>query len=129
MTEDLSQIVYELSNEEESQLEKNLIWVLGSRRSGTSWLAIQLLSFDTLHFNEPLIGAHLAEYIPFGKTMVRRIDQMSSQEHYFFSETYKKTWKHYLRKLILNRIHAQFQSTTSKIIIKEPNGVKLQMLI
>ncbi len=122
MTEDSTKIVNELSNEEESQLEKNLVWIFASRRSGTSWFSNQLLSFNTLHLNEPLIGIHLADFVPSGKTLERRIDKQSTREHYFFSEAFKKTWKHYLRKLILNRINAQFQNTSSKIIIKEPNG-------
>jgi len=40
----------------------------------------------------------------------------------FFSEKYAKTWKYFLRKLILNRIHAQLDDLTHKIIIKEPSG-------
>jgi len=48
-----------LSTEEESILEKNLVWVFGSHRSGTSWLAKNLLKHNTFLWNEPMIGLHL----------------------------------------------------------------------
>ena len=37
----------ELTAEEESILEKNLVWVFGSARGGTTWLALQLMSYQT----------------------------------------------------------------------------------
>jgi len=40
----------------------------------------------------------------------------------FFLKKYKETWLYYLRKLIVNRFHAQFETFSKKIIIKEPNG-------
>lgn len=46
----------ELSPDEENQLEKNLVWIFASRRSGTTWLGRDLLSYKTKFMNEPLIG-------------------------------------------------------------------------
>ena len=48
-----------LSEEEELALEKNLVWVFADRRSGTTWLAKELLSHQTKIMDEPLIGLHL----------------------------------------------------------------------
>ena len=113
----------ELSVENESLLEKNLVWIFGSRRSGTTWLGRDLLSFNTKFMNEPLIGKifDLVRESSFDP-LKRYIDLHKNDASYFFSNQYKKTWIFYLRKLILNRIHVQFQTISQKIIIKEPNG-------
>lgn len=113
----------ELSFEEENLLEKNLVWIFASRRSGTTWLGRDLLSYKTKFMNEPLIGKVFDFTRESTKDPIKRyIDVHRSDASYFFSDHYKETWKFYLRKLILNRIYSQFQDVTSKIIIKEPNG-------
>jgi len=113
----------ELTKEEEDQLEKNLVWIIGPPRSGTSWFGTKLLSYDTLSMNEPQIGLHLGIRQPrIKKQMVRHIDLFEKEPDYFFSKQYSETWRYYLRKLIINRIYSQFQNLTQKIIIKEPNG-------
>jgi len=48
-----------LSEKEENILEKNLVWIFGTHRSGTTWLATELLSYKTYAWNEPYIGGHL----------------------------------------------------------------------
>jgi len=112
----------ELTSEQEDVLEKNIIWIFGSARSGTSWLGGQLLSYHTKFINEPLIGRHLGHTQAGRVGSVRDIDFFSEDPHYFFSTRYKNTWAYYLRKLILNRIYAQVQTLSNKIVIKEPNG-------
>ena len=112
----------ELSPDEELNLEKNIVWVFGSRRSGTTWLAQQLLSYKTLYMHEPNITSHFDFPIKLtGYDFKRRIDERKNIDGYFFSDKFKNTWKYFLRKLILNRIHAQFGDFTKKIIVKEPS--------
>jgi len=114
-------LIEELTVEEEAILERNLVWVLGSPRSGTTWLATQLLSYNTRILNEPGISEHLGVAVwAITDKIVRNVDMRKKHENYFFSDSYKETWLHFLRKLILNRIHAQFLDLDSKIIIKEP---------
>jgi len=113
--------IKELKTEEEDILEKNLVWVFASPRSGTSWLANELLSYCTHTMDEPYIGHHL-ESIGIAQNRQKLIDFHKKRNTYFFSDLYKNTWKFFLRKLILNRIHVQFQDLSRKIIIKEPNG-------
>jgi len=113
----------QLSDEEELTLEKNLVWIFASPRSGTTWLADDLLKYKTRYrLAEPLIGEHLASARELGKTFIKRIDDHKDRESYFFSSKHKDVWKFFLRKLILNRIHSQFKNLESLIIIKEPNG-------
>jgi LPS sulfotransferase NodH len=119
----LERSAHELSIEEESILEKNLIWILGSPRSGTTWLASLIRDYDAIHFEEPLIGLHLGFLENRGLNFTRRVDKAHERKHYFFSDEFEEVWKKYLRKLILNRIYAQFPKCLSKkIVIKEPNG-------
>jgi len=110
-----------LTIEEELILEKNLVWIFADRRSGTTWLAKELFSKDTKFLDEPLIGLHLGR-LAVKSGVVRTIDVQKDRSDYFFSESHQDSWMYFLRKLILNRIHDQFEDLSSKIIIKEPSG-------
>jgi len=113
----------ELTNEEENILERNLVWLFGSPRSGTSWLGLQLLSFQTHSINEPHIDDHLgAERSGLTDNFVRWIDRRKWDPSYFFSDAHKETWQYYLRKLILYRIYSQVHDIYKKIIIKSPGS-------
>jgi len=113
----------ELSQEEELKLEKNLVWIFASPRSGTSWLGTQLLSYQTNSVNEPQLGVHLGMREPqIRHDVIRRIDLYKKDPDYFFSERYFNTWKVYLRKMLLNRLHAQVQDISKPLIVKEPSG-------
>jgi len=111
-----------MNDEKELTLEKNLVWIFGLHRSGTTWLSQQLLSFNTHVWNEPLIGALLGKMAKSGPKKNRTINRDLNRKNYFFSIYYKPTWLFYLKKLILARIHAEFQDISKKIIVKEPNG-------
>lgn len=112
----------ELSSEEELTLEKNLVWIFADRRSGTTWLGQELLSYNTKFMDEPLIGLHLGRLDPHKGGFILTTELQKDHEDYFFSEKYKDVWKYYLRKFILNRIYSQFHDLTHKIILKEPTG-------
>ncbi len=112
----------QLSETQEEVFEKNLVWIIGAPKSGTTWLAQLLASYDAVRLDEPLIGLHLGFIEYRGASFIRRIDKAKERSHYFFSDEYKETWLYYVRKLILNRIYAQFGDLSKKIIIKEPNG-------
>jgi len=111
-----------LSTDDESILEKNLVWIFADRRSGTTWLAKELLSFKTNFMDEPLIGLHLGKFNMTKTGVKRTLNIQENRNDYFFSKEYKEVWKFFLRKLILNRIHSQFNDLNKKIIIKEPSG-------
>ena len=116
--------IKQLTSEEESTLEKNLVWIFASPRSGTTWLGLRLLTHNTYFIAEPLIGAHLALYDTNG--LKKDFDEFQKRptraDHYFFAEKYKVAWQVLLKKIIVNRIYLQHQDTTKKIIIKEPHG-------
>ncbi len=103
----------ELTKERESKLEENIVWLFGSPRSGTTWLANQLKSGKVLTMDEPRIGRFI---------FPTALELKDDRKDYFFCNEYKKTWSYFLRKLILNRIYSQFHDISNKIIIKDPNA-------
>jgi len=112
-----------LDDDEEDILEKNMVWIFGMHRSGTTWLAKNLLSHQTLLWNEPTIG-HILGISRLPNIVNGKLteDQATSNPDRFFYPKYKNNLRNFLRKLILGRAFAQFQEFKKKIIIKEPNG-------
>ena len=115
------QNVNELSSDQENILEKNLVWIFASPRSGTSWLGNQLLTYNTLSMDEPYLGHHIAA-MGVIQNRIKFTDYHQKRESYFFNDQFQDSWRYYLRKMILNRINSQFRNLEKKIIIKEPNG-------
>jgi hypothetical protein len=114
----------EKREEEEDTIERNMYWIFGSGRSGSSWLATRLLKHEgTICWDEPLIGMHLAvTYWEVDKNK-RLLDRDAKRPDYFFSSDFSDIWKKYLRKMIIHRIFAQHpEALKKKIVIKEPNG-------
>jgi len=121
----------ELTSAEEEKVERNLVWVLGSPRGGTTWVGTQLLSHNTNVIDESQIGLHIGSTGGgFKQEIVRDVDLYSNDAEYFFSKTYEKTWMYYLRKLIVNRVFAQFPDALEKItVIKDPTGSMIADII
>jgi len=121
----------ELTTSEEEIMERNMIWIFVTARSGTTWLARDLLNHlvNVLWF-EPQIARHVG--IPrnivgietgnpsFLEPELKKI----SNHHYIFSNQYRDIWLRGLRKLILNRAYAISQTLKKNIIIKEPLGAE-----
>ena len=76
-----------IEEDKELILEKNLVWVFGLHRSGTTWLSRQLLSYHTHEWNEPGIGHHLGFLPDLGRSNIRNIERSNSKEN---SEIFKK---------------------------------------
>jgi len=115
----------ELSENDEKILEKNIVWIFASPRSGTQWLGTKLLTFRTNVSQGPSIGLSLGSIhheTGFGDKIIRQFEFRGHESDYFLSNQYKRTWQHYIRKLILNRLYAQFWDLSKKIIIPDPEG-------
>jgi len=115
----------ELTVDEELIFEKNITWLFGNARGGTTWVALQLLSHNTVSINEPHLEEHLAMRGIRGPNapIVRRIDNPENNPDYFFSQKYRDVWMKFLKKLILNRFFAQVKDIHQKVVIKEPCSV------
>jgi hypothetical protein len=147
--EDAASHSKDLSPQEEDAIENNMFWILGSPRSGSSWLAMQLLKHErTICWNEPLIGIHLASLnweidknekaLNWNEPLIvnhlasgyrktdkysRYYDRDADRPDYFFSSGYREIWQKYLRKMIVNRLCGQSpEAPNKKVVIKEPNG-------
>jgi len=115
--------ITELTPEQEEKLEKNLVWVFASPRSGTQWLGTQLLEHNTIICHGPSIGLNLGSiHNGFVDKIVRQIEFRGDEPDYFLSKKYKDVWSYFLRKFILNRLYAQYHDVTKKIIIPDPEG-------
>lgn len=118
----------QLSEREEFLFEKNLVWIFGTPRSGTTWLAGDLLSHNTHFINEPKISRHLDFSFDMGGTYFSFWEYHQRRNDYIFSNRHKNTWKFYLRKLILNEFYANVQDLSKTVIIKEPTGFGFKMI-
>jgi hypothetical protein len=112
-----------------SELEARLVWILGSPRSGSSWL-MRMLSgrSDVATINEPYLGVHL---VPMGGTVEAgeywKHGQRAEDPSYFFARRYLPLFRPLLRELVLRGLENQLRHLRPGplprwVAIKEPNG-------
>jgi hypothetical protein len=111
-------------------LDRKLIWIMGSPRSGSTWLMFLLEEPPRITaLQEPLIGTHLGLFasnivengqgtLPAGV----RLRDLRDDERYFFSERLSHQWGPALRKLILTRFSPHMSLRTKYLVVQEPNG-------
>jgi hypothetical protein len=97
---------------------RNIIWVFGAGRTGSTWLAAMMEEIEghSVWF-EPWVGAlfdpnHL------------RLEERKGK-HFILSPHYKKTWRRSIRNLVLDGARARFPEAIGKgkfLAIKEPGG-------
>ena len=112
-----------------SELEGMLVWILGSPRSGSSWL-MRMLSgrSEIVTINEPYLGVHL---VPMGGTTEAgeyyEHGQRAGDPSYFFARRYLPVFRPLLRELVLRGFQNQLNHMKSGpmpswVAMKEPNG-------
>jgi hypothetical protein len=119
--------------------ESRLVWILGSPRSGSSWL-LQLLASHpaVVQSNEPLIGSYLGPIISEQRNVDPDELELSNftllraereKPESFFSTQFEEDWAPALGELIVERLLAQTLRYPSEVspsrtivAIKEPNG-------
>lgn len=107
--------------------EKQLVWMLGFGRSGTTWLLHLLCQLPGVEgVDEPLIGAHLG--LSVGASLGGAIQEERSlyevsrtRTSYFFSDERRAVWEPALRRLVLARL-TDGKPRSKLVAIKEPNG-------
>jgi hypothetical protein len=120
-------------------IESRLLWLLGSPRSGSTWL-LQMLGEhrQVVPVNEPLIGWYLGPFLSdlpgwdasaltLENFSLRRVQQNKRDQ--FFCEEFRSTWLPHLRRMMRDRFLEQAVRypagapiSRSVIAIKEPNG-------
>jgi hypothetical protein len=125
-----------MNAEDYDRFERKITWIFGTPRSGSTWLAREILKRkETATWNEPLIGAHLGvlrQHVMWYYNIIaknfdepileRVVDTQPDKGHLFFSPTYEKVWSSSLKRLIIDRMCAQFNvEKFHTIIVKAPN--------
>lgn len=119
-------------------LESRLVWMVGSPRTGSTWLLNLLKIHPQLKtLDEPLIGAHLglaatatvgaSARSPVAGRVPRAVDVFAEHDDYFFSTRYREAWREPLRHLVLARFSAQLRAAGGDprrdvLVVKEPHG-------
>lgn len=108
---------FPLNEEQEIKIENNLVWVLGTPRSGSTWLCRELLKDkENIIWDEPFIG----KVFEFIKNTVKSKPRITG---IFFGEQFKNNcWLPIFRKLIISRAFHHSQNLEKNIIVKEPTG-------
>lgn len=110
-------------------VHRKLVWILGSPRSGSTWL-MRLLDHPprVTILREPLVGLHLGAYPPALLGMSpesaagRTLADFRPDDSYFFSARYADVWLPHLQRLLLARLEAQIPRNSERCVVNEPNG-------
>jgi hypothetical protein len=96
----------------------NIIWILGSPRTGSTWLSRILGELENHSvWNEPHFGVILARNYIVNKEHLIRKD-------FILSEPYRDVWIRSMRNLFLDVCEARFPNIRPRhyLVVKEPNG-------
>jgi hypothetical protein len=122
-----------------SRFERRLVWLLGSPRSGSTWLLRLLGEHDAvIPYNEPLIGWFLGPFtcdLPgmqpceLDRSTFTMRRAQGSARYQFFNDEFEHVWRPDLRRMLNHRLlaharryPAKTQLSRSLMVIKEPNG-------
>jgi len=122
-----------------SDFDRRVVWMLGSPRSGSTWLLYLLAEHDAIvPMNEPLIGWYLGPFMGDVPGLSARdfdIDNFTvrrSHEHkapHFFATDFEGAWMPPLATLLRVRLNAHVErfppavgADRALLMVKEPNG-------
>ena len=111
-------------------LERKLVWILGSPRSGSTWLYRLLLAPPTVvGIHEPLIGMHVGLFasvmggVPLASTLEQpRIIDLRDDNEYVFAPTHADKWGPALGRVVLSRFADRIPRGARHCVVHEPNG-------
>ena len=122
-----------------NHFEDRLVWILGSSRSGSTWLLRMLEHLlGAVPIDDPHLGHHLGVWRPIPLAWAAseeppELATVSDLRHdkpdYFFSDKYADAWRPGLRDLILTRFAAQADGSRSRVIVKEPGSQAAELLL
>jgi Sulfotransferase family len=122
--------------------EDRLVWIMGSSRSGSTWLLRMLAELEeTVPIDDPHIGHHLGLWrpIPLAWASASEEPELTTlaelkrdKPGYFFADRYASTWRPRLRDLIAARFAAQAAESGRPcplLIVKEPGSQAAGLLM
>jgi Sulfotransferase family len=111
-------------------IESRLIWIVGSSRSGSTWLTRMLAAHDdVVAIDDPHIGHHLSVWRPISLAWgtATRLPELHTlgevkgrHDDYFFSDRYREAWGPALREMILARFAAQAEDLAAERGVRDP---------
>lgn len=114
-----------------------IAWIMGSSRSGSTWLTRMLASLEGVAtIDDPHLGHHLGTWRPLSLAWAAGADQPEltvlrelkrGSNDYFFSDRYRDAWRPALRDLIVARFGAQVDDELggerpAALFVKEPGS-------
>jgi hypothetical protein len=126
--------------------EDRMHWILGSSRSGSTWLLRMLAETPgVVPLDDPHIGHHLGVWRPIALAWaaggdhlpeLKRLDEIKrDKDDYFFSERYRDVWFPALKRMILTRFEAQVRNEAGDdvadpvLVVKEPGSHAADLLL
>jgi LPS sulfotransferase NodH len=115
--------------------DAQLVWILGSSRSGSTWLMRMLGELPaTATIDDPHLGHHLGVWRPIPLAWAAAddepelstlVDLQRDRDEFFFNDRYADAWEPALRQLILARFEAQVKDgapDARAVVVKEPGS-------
>jgi hypothetical protein len=119
--------------------ERRLTWILGSSRSGSTWMLRMLADLPgVVGLDDPHLGHHLGVWRPIALAWMQRdrIPDLAilpevkrDKPDYFFSDEYRHAWQPALREMVATRFDAQARDRARErgiddpmVIVKEPGS-------
>lgn len=115
--------------------DAQLAWILGSSRSGSTWLLRMLGELPQVGtIDDPHLGHHLGVWRPIPLAWAAADDQpelstlldlQRDRDEFFFNDRYAHAWEPALRELIVSRFEAQVGESAPgarAIVVKEPGS-------
>ena len=112
------------------EIASRLTWILGSSRSGSTWLTTMLAAHDdVVAIDDPHIGHHLSVWRPISLAWgtatqlpeLRTLGEVKGRhDDYFFSDRYRDAWEPALRSLIETRFAAQAEEVARERGVPDP---------
>jgi hypothetical protein len=124
---------------------ERLAWILGSSRSGSTWLLRMLRDLpEVVGIDDPHLGHHLALWRPIPLAWATAAEEPElttlaevkrDQDGYFFSDRYRDAWLPALRDLVLARFEAQARAevppgcAAPMTVVKEPGSQAAELIM
>ena len=126
--------------------ERRLTWILGSSRSGSTWMVRMLADLPgVVGLDDPHLGHHLGVWRPIALAWSQRDevpdleilpDVKRDKPDYFFSDEYRHAWLPGLRKMVAARFDAQARDRARErgigdpqVVVKEPGSHAAELIM
>ncbi len=97
---------------------RNIVWIFGAGRSGTTWLRDMLCSVEGYSpWEEPLVGRLFGGFYQGDK-------HRSKAGNFIFADRHRAVWLDAVRKMVLDGANVRFPERLrgGHVVVKEPNG-------